>query len=47
MDIQSSGFAVAFSLLAENTEYTPDASMAGGSEMKRGLSFFFSWRNNP
>jgi hypothetical protein len=44
VDIQSSGFAVAVALLAENIEHTSDASMAGGSEMNTGL---FLWRNSP
>jgi hypothetical protein len=40
MDIQSSGFAVAVTLLAEKREHISDLSMAGGSEMKAGLFCF-------
>ena len=39
MGIQSSGFAVAVTLLAENTEIISDASMVGGSQMN--TRFFF------
>jgi len=42
MDIQSSGFAVDVTLLPENTECMSDESMAGGSEMNRGLFFFMA-----
>jgi hypothetical protein len=42
MDIQYSGFVVAVTLLAENTEHISDVSMAGGSQMNRGPFFFMA-----
>jgi hypothetical protein len=38
-DIQSSGFSIAVSLLAVQTEHISDARMAGGSEMNTGLFY--------